>query len=307
MGIDRLAAAFSLFLFASQTLSPAKEPAQLFPDGGGPGGDGDGPSPLEVKIETIYNFAGNTEFRGRTSDESGAFGLNLAVEGLLPLTEQWFIPLELKSQNIWMDTVPGMPVPEQINILELGAGLAYKPNEEWLFMLKGGPSLYKLDDIGSNDIGISGGLMAEWEYSKTWKWIFFAAYQSDNEFPVIPLVGFDWRINDRWSLSFPQLQLTYEASDRLRLSAGLDVSFGTTFRTSDTFGTELGLPRFNDAVASYSDVAAVAGMSYDFNDSVSLDLKAGYSFGREIEFTDWDEKVKFDDAPYVRMGFNVKF
>jgi opacity protein-like surface antigen len=271
---------------------------------------GERPPLLEVKVETSYTGNGEAKFRGEKYGDSDAINLNVRVSTLTPLSEKWFIPFELQSQNLELGSLAGLPVPDAINAFEFGTGLAYRPNDRWMFMARINAALYKLEDVGGNDIGISGGLMAMWEYSPSIKWTFGLMVQTDNDdLPVIPLIGVSWKINEHWELELMLLapRLIYTANDKLKFYAGMGLNFGTTFRSSDTLGTSIGRSKFNDALGSYSDMRFGGGVEYRLSKSFSFEAEAGYATGREIKYEDIDEKVKFGDAPYVRVGLKYEF
>jgi hypothetical protein len=238
-------------------------PVEVAPQSSAEIEEDDGPSLFDVKLDASYNLGGETEFRGRKFDDSDALSFNFSAGTMLPLSERWMAPLELKSQSLALDDLLGVPMPDSINTLEFSTGLAFKPNDRWMFMGMFNTTLYRLEDIESDDIGFSGGLMIEWEYSKSWKWVFGAIYQPDNDWPVIPLVGFEWQINDHWELQFPfPPRLTYTPNDQWRFHFGMDdMGFGTTFRTSDTLGSSVGLPEFDGELGSYSEMRLGVGIA----------------------------------------------
>lgn len=278
----------------------------------GEGKPDDGPPLLDVKLDTSYTVAGETKFRGGKFGDSGALNVNLSASTFVPLSktsEKWMLPFDLQSQNLYLDSLTGVPLPNRINTLEFSTGLACKPNDQWMFMARISPTLYKFEDIGANDIGISGGLMVEWEYSPSVKWMFGLMAQSDNDLPVIPFVGVDWKISEKWELELMLIKprVIYTLNDQWKFNAGMGMNFGTTFRTSDTLGTSVGLPRYNDALGSYSDMRFGLGAEYQLNKSWSFEAEAGYSINREIDYRNIDKKVKFDDAPYFRLGLKFEF
>lgn len=269
---------------------------------------GDRPPLLDAKADFSHTFGGETTFRGEKSADSDAFNLNFSAATLLPLGGRWMMPLELKAQWISLDDPAGVPMPDSIETLELGLGIAWQPADRWMFMASLNPTLYKLDDIEGDDLGFSGGLMAEWEYNRSWKWMFGLMVQPDNDLPVIPLVGFEWKIDDCWTLEFPfSPRLTYAPDERWSFHLGIDMILGTTFRTSDTLGSSLGLPEFDGELGSYSEFRLGAGVGWKLTDSLKLEAEAGYSFDRKIEYSDIDEEVEFDDAPYIRLGLRFEF
>jgi hypothetical protein len=43
------------------------------------------------------------------------------------------------------------------------------------------------------------------------------------------------------------------------------------------------------------------------NKSLQVEAEAGYSVSRQINYTDANQTVDFDPAPYVRLGVNFNF
>lgn len=273
------------------------------------GDEGAGPPPLEVKMESSYTLGGETEFRGAKFGDSDAFNASLSLSAFWQLSEEWSIPFELQSQHLSLGSLAGVPLPDTINTLEFGLGLGYRPNDRWTFMARVNPAFYKFDDVGGNDIGFSGGLMAEWQYSPSLKWMFGVMWQPNNAMPVIPFIGLDWQINEQWELqlTFPKPRLIYSLNDKWKIHAGMDLVLGTTFRSSDTLGTSISLPQYNDALGSYSEVRLACGVGYQLSKSLSLEAEGGYAITRDIEYKDIDDKVTFDPAPYVRIGLRYEF
>lgn len=298
--------AVAVTLAVAMIHTPALADPSESPGEGGPTG---GPPLLEMSVETSYAVGGATKFRGTKFGDSDAFDMNIGVSILKPLNEKWFIPFEIQSKNLDFGSPAGVPMPDAVNTLEFGTGLAYRPNDRWMFTARIGAELYKLEDVGGNDVGVSGGLLAMWEYGPSLQWMFGLMVQPDNDLPVLPLVGVNWRIREQWELQLMLLspRLTYSLDDRWKLHAGMGLNFGNTFRTSDTLGTSLGLPRYNDALGSYSDMRFGGGFAYQLGRSFSLEAEAGYSMSREIDYTNVDEKVKFEPAAYSHLGLKYEF
>ena len=94
-----------------------------------------GKRPLfDVTLESSYTGAGKAKFRGADSSNSDACNVSLGLSTRAPLNEHWSIPLELRSQNLFLGSPAGVPVPENIHTLEFGTGLSYRPDDRWRFM-----------------------------------------------------------------------------------------------------------------------------------------------------------------------------
>lgn len=271
------------------------------------GGGTNPPTRLRVNIDAGYTETGKAKFLGTKSGDSGAANMNVSIFAPQQLNEKWTVPLGLVSENLELDTISGVPVPEEIHTLSLKTGLRYRLNEEWMITGLFSPTLYKFSDVGGNDIGFSGGVSAMWRYSDSLTWMFGAVVSPDSEIPALPLVGVDWRINEEWDLRlmFPQPRVIFRPDEHWSFHAG--ASFvQATFRSDDTLGTSIGRPQYNDALASYRDIRLGVGAGYSLNKSLRVEVEAGYSVNRQIAYKDF-ETVEFESAPYLRFGLNFGF
>lgn len=277
--------------------------------------------PINLMVDYSSTGSGTTEFRGRDRTKSGANSVTVMVGGAVPLgappkfeqgvpvsPPKWMMPLGLLSQNIFFDEVPGAPVPDSVHTLSLNTGLSYRLNEEWMLSARVSPALYRTEGVSGDDVGISGGLMALWRYSPTLTWMFGVMADPDGEFPVLPLVGANWAISPELTLSLmaPRPRFVYRPNQRWGFHVGANLN-GATFRTSETFGTERGEPRYNHALASYRDIRVGAGFELRVNRQLSLQAEGGYSVNRKIEYTRIDERVEFGSAPYFQVGLRATF
>jgi len=271
-------------------------------------GDTNAPPLLGAMLDTSYTAAGKAKFLGTKSGDSGAFNASVNLFAPLPLNEKWVVPLGLGSQNIFLNSVSGVPVDDAIHTLSFNTGLGYRLNDDWMFMGTFNPTLYKFSDVGGNDIGFSGGVNALWKYSPSLKFMFGIMVAPDSDIPVLPMVGVDWQIDKAWELRlmFPQPRLIYKADDHWNYYGGLNL-VGATFRSSDTLGTSIGRPEYNNALATYRDIRLGAGVDYNLSKSLKVEAEIGYSVSRQIDYTKVDETVAFDPAPYVRLGVNFSF
>ena len=130
----------------------------------------------------------------------------------------------------------------------------------------------------------------------------------DSDIKLLPLLGVHWVINEHYSLDagIPRSRLTYKVSSDWQIYAGADLS-GTTFRSSDRLVSTPASSRYNDALANYRDVRLGVGTGTELTSGIRMEVEAGYSVYREIKYTHLDTTVKFNPAPYVRLGLTVKF
>lgn len=311
----------SLYLLALAGASTAFAQMPDFPEPGTNPADAGSHPPINLVVDYSSTGSGTTEFRGRDRSESGANSVTFMIGGAVPLggppkfeegvavsPPKWMMPLGLLSQNVYFDEVPGAPVPESVHTLSLNTGLGYRLNDKWMLMANVSPTLYRTDGVGSDDFGIRGGLMAMWRYSPSLTWMFGVMADPDGEFSVLPMVGANWEINPKYTLSLmmPRPQFVYHPNKRWSYHIGANLN-GATFRTNDTFGTERGEPRYNHALASYRDIRVSTGLQMRVTSQLALSAEGGYSVNRQIDYTRIDERVKFDPAPYFQLSLRTRF
>ena len=263
-----------------------------------------------VSVESFYTAPGRAKTKNSDYGDSDTSKLNISLDGRMPLSEKWFIPLDLRLNNLYLGSQSGAPVPDAIHTLSIGAGVGYRPTERLTLMAKVTPTLYKLNGVDSHDIGLSYGLMAKYkyDYSPSLKILSGLMYSPGSRFNLLPVVGVDWDINDRFNLQlmFPIPRLTYTPNKLWKFHVGAELN-EVMFRTGNSFGSDTSLSRYNDTLGSYSEIKAGAGLSYQISRSISAGLDAGYSINRQITYTNINERVDLGSAPYVGIGLRMSF
>ncbi|MGA9450696.1 MAG: hypothetical protein WBW41_05040, partial [Verrucomicrobiia bacterium] len=118
---------------------------------------------ISVSMDYSYVAAGDISFEG-SKGNSDAQSLNASLRAEIPVDDQWFVPVGIGSRNLFLGTVAGAPIPDQIDTMGLAAGLGSHLNEQWTFVGSVGPQFYRLDDIGGDDVGVAGMVRATWRW-----------------------------------------------------------------------------------------------------------------------------------------------
>ena len=262
----------------------------------------------ETMLNSSYTAPSAAKFQGTRLGNSDAFDVNIGVGKKFTLNDKWFLQLDFGSDNLFLDTVAGAPIPDAVHTMRFGAGIGYHLNDKWTVTGMVNPTLYSFDDIQCSDVGISGGLLAFYRANSKLTWSFGIMVAPDSDLPVLPMAGVNWMINNQFTLQmmFPKPRLLYQINRQLTLYAGLDM-VGTTFRTSDNFGTKIGMTEYNDALATYRDVRLGLGVGYHIISELNAELEAGASVYRQIDYTKLDQQVKFNPSAYVRFALNYRF
>jgi Domain of unknown function (DUF6268) len=259
-------------------------------------------------VNSSYVGEGDVKFRGIKFGNSDAVSAGLVVNTDIPINDEWFVPAGLVSDNFFLDSASGAPVPERINTLRFSTGAGYKLNDQWTIIGTLTPLLYNLEQINSNDIGLAGAGYATYKFNPDLVFTFGLVINPDGEWPVFPIGGLIWNINKDFGLdlTLPKPRFIYHVDPKLNLYVGGELK-ATTFRTTDHITRETGVPGFNNALGTYRDFHVGVGVEYKVMPGVGLYLDGGYSVGRQIDYTRIDETVKFDPAPYVQGALRCRF
>jgi hypothetical protein len=275
-------------------------------------------------VDSGYVTGSATKFDGTKLGDSDAVNYKLQVGTRVFLNEKWFLSLGLVSDNFSLQPVSGAlppgfflglpppvsgaPIPADIHTLRLGAGLGYRWNEKWTFNVLLSPSLYRLEGLRGDDLGISGGVLARYQVKPSLTLSFGLFGAPDSDIPVMPIAGLRWLINDHYTLDvgMPKTRLSYRMEPKWAVYGGLDLN-GAVFRANEDLGTKAGLPQYNNAMATYRDIRLGVGTSYELMKRLHAELEAGYSVYREIDYFRIDDTVRFEPALYIRLGLNVRF
>ncbi len=263
---------------------------------------------IGASVDYSYVGSGDVTFSG-TKGSSDAQSVNANLTGEIPLSDQWFIPMGIDSHNLFLGTVAAAPIPDQINTLGMGAGVGYHINDQWTVTGIVGPRFYRIGDVeGDGDVGVGGVVHATYRWTPSLTVGFGLAFEPDSDVPVLPVAGLRWEIQTNLilNLMWPKPALIYRVNHDLDAYICGGGNF-TVFRAGTDFGTRLGQPVYNNALATYRDFHVGAGVNYRLVRGLSLEIEGGYSVGREIDYNRLDQTVSFDPAPYVEAGIRYRF
>jgi hypothetical protein len=316
----RLATRTGGICLAAQLFHPATQaqelPAAALPSAAAIGALANHPAELEKSaprpaycLQVNYSYAGegDVSYHGdRGQSDAHDFGVAAQVD--LPLDEHWFVPVSAQSKNLWLETISGVPIPDEINTLSLGVGAGYHFNDQWTVAGSLGPTLYRFSDFTGDDIGFTTAIHATYRWRPDVLFAFGLAINPDSEVPVLPLAGARWNINPDFTLSlmFPRPALIYHMKPQVDLMLVGSGEFAT-FRTESDMGSKIGQIRYNHTLGTYRNFHLGCGAEYRFSHNLSASFETGYAFGRQIDYKSVGETVTFDPSPYVTAGLRWRF
>lgn len=122
-----------------------------------------------------------------------------------------------------------------------------------------------------------------------------------SNYPILPIGGVLWHINDRWDLQayLPNPRFVYQYSDSLQVWGGAEFT-GGSFLSDSSYDKSI-----SRKPVDYYEVRVGAGVAYKLCKASTLDLSAGEALVRN--WRRGDETVKTDPAPYLNLAINTEF
>ena len=123
-------------------------------------------------------------------------------------------------------------------------------------------------------------------------------------YPVLPIGGVLWHINDNWDLRayLPNPRLVYQYSPNFELWAGGELvggAYKTDFRTVKP-------QTLSGAAVTYYDARVGAGLTWRVK-PVTFDLGAGYTVWSAFDYNRAIQNYSTHPAPYVRLTARLDF
>lgn len=263
---------------------------------------------LDASLNASYTAPGDAKFGGVKHDDSDAAVISLAIRASQTLNDAWRWNHALRSENIFLDEISALPIPERIHTLGLNTGPTYRLNDQWTVGGTMGALLYRFEDIDTDTFGVVATAFALYRQNEKLRWNFGFSFNPDSDLKVFPAAGVQWLIDPDWTLDLgiPRTRLTYKLNPAWQLHTGLDM-VGTTFRANQDFDTGANVSGYNNALATYRDLRVGAGASFNVNRGLTLDVEAGASVYRRLDYTRRDRELRFTPSPYIRAGASARF
>ena len=80
------------------------------------------PPRLEASINSSYTAPGEAKIDGAKLGKSDAFALAFTVRDSTPVHDKWMWTWGGRSQNLFLGSIAGVPIPEHLNTLDLNTG-----------------------------------------------------------------------------------------------------------------------------------------------------------------------------------------
>ena len=212
-------------------------------------------------------------------------------------------------QRIQAGVPVGAPLPNTLQSAAAVAGFDWFFREHWRARLEVLPGVYSdFGDIGGKDFNAPFNVEVSYAFSPNLLVGGQLNVNARRDSPVVGAVGVRWKFAEDWLLSlwFPRPRIEYFATKNTTLFAGANFA-GGTFVVADDFGTRRGRPNLDGQAVDFQEIRVGGGVRYTFQQRFAVELSGGWTVDRRYDFHDRDLQFKSAAAPYVQIGFGLKF
>lgn len=219
---------------------------------------------------------------------------------------QWYVRLGLDYRRFDFNNAGGLPIPNTLQSASAIIAIEYLVRGRPAVFIEAFPGLYFEHDIDADTFDVPVRVASAFKITDNVYGVLGAAYSGFRKYPVLPIAGVQWMINDQWTLSLipPDPRLIYTPSEGLELWVGGELT-GGAFRT-DSREVERN-ENLSNAVITYSEYRAGLGFTYT-QPRWRVEVAAGYAFQRDFDYHRAEEGFETDEgAPYVRVELRTNF
>lgn len=269
------------------------------------------PEPEKTPID-LFSFEGGYVFESKLSDGSDfgkqdAFEFEGQYSHRFHIKGNWYFRAGL-SYNRFEFGETSAPVPDHLQSAAAIFSIEYCVDGERGAFLEVRPGFYGMNNFGSDSFDALITIGRAWVLKRDKIFLFTGVNASflRGQYPVIPLVGLVWHIDEHWLLYgvAPEPRLVYMPNKKLDLWIGGQIT-GGSFRTEEN--SNIFPAKLSHAVVDYSDYRVGAGLVWHATDAIDIDLGGGYSIERRFNFARADQDYKTDPAPYLRLFVKAEF
>jgi hypothetical protein len=258
---------------------------------------------LEQTFQSDFRAGAGAVGHDLANNNTNTWHYELLYTHRFTLNEQWHLRLGLDlDRRDFGDNRSIAP-----NALQSYAGiiaLDYSPNKQTRLFIESHPGICLVHEIRPETFDaptIIGGVFPLVDDK-----LYIAAGVSLallRSYPVLPIGGIIWRINDAWDLEacLPNPRIYWKTSDNLQLWAGGELA-GSAARLDGSTNASL-----NEAVVTYYEIRTGGGIIYTGWKGMAVDFGAGWAFERKFDMHRVPAIAATQGAPYVKLVFSFAF
>lgn len=258
-----------------------------------------------LQVESSY--VGSSDFRRGDGDlgSQDVVQASLRYDHRMPLNGPWYLKLGVLYERFDFGS-SGAPVPNHLQAAAGVISLEYFEGDKVGFFIQSAPGVYFQNDISTGAFDAPTTIALAYPIFGGDRFYLVGGVSMSllSEYPFLPIVGALWHISPEWELRayLPRPRLIFKPGETLHFWAGGELT-GGSFRTDS--GVKPG--ELSEAVVTYYETRAGAGVTWKPCPTATVDLGAGWAFQRNFSFHRADEDYRLEGAPYVRVSVTTQF
>ncbi len=212
-------------------------------------------------------------------------------------------------QRIQASVPSGAPLPNTLQSASAVVGFDWFFRDRWRARLEVVPGVYSdFQDVSGDDINAPFNIEVSYSFGPNLLVGGQLNVNARRESPVLGAVGVRWKFADDWLLSlwFPRPRIEYFAAEKVTLFAGANV-IGGTFVVADDFGRNHNQPNLDGQAVDFQEIRVGGGVRYTIKQKLAVEISGGLTVDRRYDFHERNLEFKSEPAPYVQIGFGLKF
>lgn len=286
-------------------------------------------NPVSVPLETPkrselfslgldYSWLSKTGFRDRNFS-AGQLGEQTILGHLkfrIPVTDSLSFSIGGSYEGLFFD-VPksiskrAMPLRSQLERVSVDLGVNYRLSEKLTLFGEVTPFIASdFVDISSDDLGIGGAVGFRYAPHGDDRLFFIVGISaSSNSYtPISPVGGVHWEPNDLFTVNliFPKPEFDLHLTSQITLFANAEL-YGGSFRVGKNVGTNIGEPRYNNAMLDYQEVRVGGGLRFQLLKNLSLEAEGGSTVYRRFNYFRFGQHTNPKNAPFIEASLKSWF
>ncbi len=265
----------------------------------------EGPVPLNVvELDTSYVFSSDVNFAIKKVGKGSAMHNYFEYVRRIPIQGQWYFQVGATYDRFDFGGSANSFLPSTLQSINMPIGISYIFEGHVGFLAQVRPGLNFERDItsGAFDIPFEIGSFYPFIDKKLYG-VWGAASSILRDWPVIPMVGIIWIINDDFRVMayLPEPKIVYQANENLMIWVGGEFN-GGSYKVGQRPDR-----RLSNTVVDYTEYRVGAGLTYEPRDNWEITLAGGCAVDREFDFHRANQTYSSDAAPYIRFQVTGEF
>jgi hypothetical protein len=263
---------------------------------------------IDVEQTFQSDFKGGHGFNPneKSNNNTNTWHYEVQFDRRIPLNDEWYLRLGVygtrydfgNNRSVAPNTLNGYA-----GVIALDF---FNAEGERGFYIESRPGMYFAHDLDSGAFDAPTDVVLAYPLSNKVYLIGGVTVGLLREYPVLPIGGVLWHINDKWDLRayLPEPKLVYKISDKLEVWGGGEFT-GGAFR-NDT-RSDIGAKELSGTPVEYYEIRGGGGLRLAAWQHFTVDFAAGWTFVRKFDFYRADVTQETNGAPYVKLVGTFEF